>query len=192
MSLGDKVRRVAAGVIMVVFVGVGLSLVTVVQRPPQSGIELFSLTYVVFANGIAVWIALSVLRKERLGLLSYVVGELILGNVADVTPLSFSGKVKGTFGAMLIVAGFLTLFVTGVFDSSVLSALGSAYDAATRGLTYVFWLPLRYLWGDLPVGVTDLFAVNNQNAGSLAAAAAVMLGELIDAVGVSDPDDLVA
>jgi len=191
MSLTAKLRKVVSGVAMMVVVGLGLSVITVLQRPPQDGIKLFSLTYVIFSNGIAVWIALSLLEKERLGQLCFTIGDVLVGNVGDVTPFNFSAKTKGTVGAMLILGGVLTVFVSGVLDSEQLAVLGSTYETATRALTFVFWLPLQTFWADLPVEMVDLLSANNQNAGSLAAAAAVMLGELIDAVGVNEPQDLV-
>lgn len=175
---------------MIGLVGLGLAAVTAAQRPDADGIVVYCLTYIIFSNGIAIWIALSLIKKERLGQLSYTVGDVVVGPVADVAPATPSAKLKGTLGAMLLVSGFLTVFVSGILDSQVLSSLGRGYEVVTYGLTLVFWIPLESVWDGVPVTVDRLLTANYQGAGSLAAATAVLLGELIDAVGVDTPDEL--
>lgn len=190
VSAVDKLRKIIAVVIMVTLVGLGLSAITAIQRPDRDGIVLFSVTFVVFSNGIVVWLLLSLVGKRRLGRLSYTVGDVLVGPVDDVVPLPFSTKTKGTVGAMLLVSGLLTVFASGVLDAAVLSRLGTTYERVTRLLTLVYWLPLDSLWADAPVSLEFLLEANQRGAGSLAAAAAVILAELTDAIGIGDPDEL--
>lgn len=190
MTVVDKLRKVIASAVMVGLVGIGTSIVTVVQQPDPDGIVTFSLTYVIFSNGVIVWLGLGLIKKERTGRLAYTVGDVVLGPLNDVSPVAATAKVKGTLGAMVLVSGFLAVFISGVPNADILSFLGTAYDAVTRGLTLAYWLPLQYLWDGAPVSLGRLLEANHQGAGSLAAAAAVLLGELIDAVGVGDPSEL--
>lgn len=175
---------------MIGLVGLGLAAVTAIQRPDANGIVVYSLTYIIFSNGIAIWIALSLIKKERLGKLSYTVGDVVIGPVTDIAPATPSAKLKGTLGAMLLVSGFLTVFISGILDTQVLSSLGRGYEVVTYGLTLLFWIPLESVWDGVPVTVDRLLTANYQGAGSLAAATAVLLGELIDAVGVDSPEEL--
>ncbi|MFB6186306.1 MAG: hypothetical protein ABEI86_05495, partial [Halobacteriaceae archaeon] len=132
-----------------------------------------------------------IIKKGRLGRLAYTVGDVLLGPIDDVFPTFFTPKTTGTVGAMILVTGLLSVFVSGVLDAEVLSFLGTGYDTVTRGLTLLYWMPLQYLWKEVPVSMTRLLEANHQGAGSLAAASAVLLGELIDAVGVENPNDLI-
>jgi len=190
MSILDKLRKVVASAVMILLVGVGTAVVTAIQRPDADGIVVFSLTYIIFSNGIVLWLVVGLVEKQRLGRLSYSVGDVLLGPVDDVLPTFVSPKTTGTVGAMVLVTGFLSVFVSGVLEAEVLSFLGQSYDLVTVQLTRVYWITLQSLWEGAPVSLQRLLEASYQGAGSLAAAAAVLLGELIGAVGVDDPEDL--
>lgn len=189
----DKIRKIIASALMIGLVGAGTAAATALQQPDEAGIIVFSVTYIIFSNGILLWLVLGLIQKQRLSELCVSVGDVLFGPINDLLPDIFNpetkSRLKGTVGAMILVFGFLTVFISGILNSEVLSFLGNSYNIATRFLTLFYLRSLQLFWDGAPITVDILLKANNQGAGSLAAASAVLLGELIDAVGIGDPDE---
>jgi hypothetical protein len=110
------------------------------------------LAHSIFANGVGGWLALSVIRRRRRGRVPSTVGDVLLGPVSDVVPTPVGERAetrpKGTASPVLFLGAFLAIFVSGVLDADVLSVLGTADDAVTRGVTVRDWVPLQVLWSE--------------------------------------------
>lgn len=185
----QRVQKVLAAVIEIVLVGLCLSLVTVAQKPNTDTMRLYVLLYVIFSNSILVWAAFNVLGERQLSRLAVVCGKLTLGTVRELVPFRVSDTVVSISGSIFLLTAVVGAFSSGLLDRTVLLLLSKIATQVAIIVTYIYWLPIEFLWGAQPASLNQLYQFTSSNTVSLAAAGAITLSELIDSTTATNAPD---